>query len=68
MLASDSVDVKNVTRVRARQVGPLALVDVEVEVLPDLSALFMRAIEEQVRMHIISKVDGDTRRGGKGNG
>eukprot|EP00585_Thalassiosira_rotula_P007369 CAMPEP_0196137420 /NCGR_PEP_ID=MMETSP0910-20130528/5405_1 /TAXON_ID=49265 /ORGANISM="Thalassiosira rotula, Strain GSO102" /LENGTH=492 /DNA_ID=CAMNT_0041397871 /DNA_START=588 /DNA_END=2066 /DNA_ORIENTATION=+ len=58
MLASDDADVKNVTRVRARQVGSSALVDVEVEVPPDLSASCMRAIEERVRVRIVSEVEG----------
>lgn len=58
MVAAEDVDIKGVTRVRARQVGSSALVDVEVEVPPDLSASAMRAIEERIRMRIMSEVDG----------
>ena len=56
--ASDDADVRRVTRVRARQVGSSALVDVEVEVPPDLSASAMRAIEERIRVRIVSEVGG----------
>ncbi len=56
--ASDDADVRRVTRVRARQVGSSALVDVEVEVPPDLSASAMRAIEERIRVRIASEVEG----------
>jgi divalent metal cation (Fe/Co/Zn/Cd) transporter len=56
--ASDDADVRRVTRVRARQVGSSALVDVEVEVPPDLSASAMRAIEERIRVRIVSEVNG----------
>lgn len=58
MVASDDADIRNVTRVRARQVGSAALVDVEVEVPPDLSASAMKAIEERIRVRIASEVDG----------
>jgi len=56
--ARDDADVRGIARVRARQVGSSALVDVEVEVPPDLSASAMRAIEERVRVRIVSEVDG----------
>ncbi|KAL3800284.1 hypothetical protein ACHAW5_009866 [Stephanodiscus triporus] len=56
--ASDDADVRRVTRVRARQVGSSALVDVEVEVPPELSASAMRAIEERIRVRIVSEVNG----------
>mmetsp|Transcript_12144 Transcript_12144/g.21611 ORF Transcript_12144/g.21611 Transcript_12144/m.21611 type:complete len:629 (+) Transcript_12144:100-1986(+) len=58
MVASNDADIKGVTRVRARQVGSSALVDVEVEVPPDLSASCMRAIEERIRVRIVSEVEG----------
>lgn len=58
MVASDDADIRNVTRVRARQVGSSALVDVAVEVPPDLSATAMRAIEERIRVRIASEVTG----------
>ena len=57
-ISSADADVKNVTRVRARQVGPSALVDVEVTTPRDLSASAMRAIEERVRVRILADVDG----------
>ncbi|KAL7529036.1 hypothetical protein ACHAWF_002818 [Thalassiosira exigua] len=57
-VASEDADVKQVTRVRARQVGSSALVDVQVEVPPDLSASAMKAIEERVRTKIHADVDG----------
>lgn len=57
-LASDDADVKSVSRVRARQVGSLALVDVEVDVPPGLSASCMRAIEERLRVRIAGEVVG----------
>ncbi|KAL3822794.1 hypothetical protein ACHAXA_005959 [Cyclostephanos tholiformis] len=56
--ASYDADVRRVTRVRARQVGSSASVDVEVEVSPDLSASAMRAIEERIRVRIVSEVNG----------
>jgi cation diffusion facilitator family transporter len=56
--ASEDADVRRVSRVRARQVGSSALVDVEVEVPPDLSASAMRAIEERIRVRIVSEVNG----------
>lgn len=58
LISSDDADVKGVTRVRARQVGSSALVDVEVNVPRDLSASAMRAIEERIRVRIIAEVDG----------
>ncbi|KAL3757858.1 hypothetical protein ACHAWU_002778 [Discostella pseudostelligera] len=58
MVASDDADIRRVTRVRARQVGSSALVDVEVEVPSDLSASAMRAIEERIRVRILSEVGG----------
>ena len=58
LVASDDTDISNVTRVRARQVGSKALVDVEVEVPPDLSASAMRAIEERIKVRIVAEVDG----------
>mmetsp|Transcript_14134 Transcript_14134/g.23106 ORF Transcript_14134/g.23106 Transcript_14134/m.23106 type:complete len:632 (+) Transcript_14134:91-1986(+) len=58
MIASADADIRNVTRVRARQVGSSALVDVEVTVPPDLSASAMRAIEERIRVRILSEVSG----------
>jgi len=57
-MASCDVDISGVTRVRARQVGSAALVDVEVEVHPDLSASCVRAIEERTRVRIASGVEG----------
>jgi len=57
-IASDDADIRSVGRVRARQVGSSALVDVEVEVAPDLSASCMRAIEERLRVRIASEVEG----------
>ncbi len=56
--ASEDADVRRVARVRARQVGSSALVDVEVEVAPDLSASAMRAIEERIRVRIVSELNG----------
>jgi len=56
--ASYDADIQGVTRVRARQVGSSALVDVEVEVPRDLSASAMRAIEKRTRVRIISEVEG----------
>ena len=56
--AADDADVRRVTRVRARQVGSSALVDVAVDVPPDLSASAMRAIEERIRVRIVSEVNG----------
>ena len=58
MVASEDADIKQVTRVRARQVGSSALVDVEVEVPPDLSASAMKAIEERIRTKINADVEG----------
>lgn len=58
IIASEDADIKGVTRVRARQVGSSALVDVEVEVPPDLSASAMRAIEERIRVRIVAEVNG----------
>eukprot|EP00984_Skeletonema_dohrnii_P003593 scaffold1219_cov81-Skeletonema_dohrnii-CCMP3373.AAC.5 len=58
MIASADADIRNVTRVRARQVGSSALVDVEVTAPPDFSASAMRAIEERVRVRILSDVSG----------
>ena len=58
MVASEDTDINGVTRVRARQVGSSALVDVEVEVPPDLSSSAMRAIEERIRVRISSDVKG----------
>lgn len=58
LVASDDADIRRVTRVRARQVGSSALVDVEVEVPSDLSASAMRAIEERIRVRILSEVGG----------
>mmetsp|Transcript_20671 Transcript_20671/g.41970 ORF Transcript_20671/g.41970 Transcript_20671/m.41970 type:complete len:617 (-) Transcript_20671:286-2136(-) len=57
-VSSRDADVKEVTRVRARQVGSSALVDVAVTTGPDLSASAMRAVEERIRAKIISDVDG----------
>jgi cation diffusion facilitator family transporter len=57
-ISRDDPDVKEVKRVRARQVGSKALVDVEVETPPDLSASAMRAIEERLRVRILADVDG----------
>jgi divalent metal cation (Fe/Co/Zn/Cd) transporter len=57
-IASADADIRNVTRVRARQVGSSALVDVEVTAPPDFSASAMRAIEERVRVRILSDVSG----------
>ena len=56
--ASDDADVRRVTRVRARQVGSSALVDVAVDVPPELSASAMRAIEERIRVRIVAEVFG----------
>ena len=56
--ALDNADVTRVVRVQARQVGLSALVDLEVEVSPDLPALAMRAIEERIRVRIVSEVGG----------
>jgi len=58
VVASEDADIEGVTRVRARQVGSSALVDVEVEVPPDLSASAIRAIEERIRVRIVSEVEG----------
>lgn len=58
MVAWEDADIRSVTRVRARQVGSSALVDVAVEVPPDLSATAMRAIEERIRVRITSEVVG----------
>jgi len=57
--ALEDADVHNVARVRARQVGSSALVDVEVEVSAELSASAMRAIEERIRVRIKSEVEGN---------
>ena len=58
VVSGEDLDVKNVIRVRARQVGSKALVDVEVETPPDLSASAMKAIEERIRVRILADVDG----------
>lgn len=58
LVASQDPDIEGVTRVRARQVGSRALVDVDVDVPPDLSASAIRAIEERIRVRIVSEVDG----------
>ena len=57
-VASDDADVRNVTRVRARQVGSSALVDVAVTTDSDLSSSAMRVIEERLRFKILSDVNG----------
>lgn len=57
-IALADADIRNVTRVRARQVGSSALVDVEVTAPPDFSASAMRAIEERIRTRILSDVSG----------
>ena len=56
--SSEDPDVRNVTKVRARQVGSSALVDVDVDVPIDLSASAHRAIEERIRVRILKCVDG----------
>ena len=58
IVSSEDADVRNVTRVRARQVGSRALVDVDVDVPLELSASAHRAIEERIRVRIMSDVDG----------
>lgn len=58
LIASADADIKNVTRVRARQVGSKALVDVEVTAPQDLSASAMRAIEERIRVRILAEAPG----------
>lgn len=57
-VASDDPDVREVTRVRARQVGSKALVDVLLTTPPDLSSSAMKAIEERIRVRIFADVDG----------
>lgn len=54
VVSGEDPDVKNVVRVRARQVGSKALVDVEVETPPDLSASALKAIEERIRVRILA--------------
>ena len=58
IVSSEDADVRNVTRVRARQVGSRALVDVDVDVPLELSASAHRAIEERIRVRIMSDVEG----------
>ena len=58
IVSSEDADVRNVTRVRARQVGSPALVDVDVDVPLELSASAHRAIEERIRVRIMSDVEG----------
>lgn len=58
IVSSEDIDVRNVTRVRARQVGSSALVDVDIDVPIELSASAHRAIEERIRVRIIKEVDG----------
>ena len=58
MVAPNNADIKGVTRVRARQVDSLALVNMEVEVPPDLSASCMWTIKECIRIRILSEVEG----------
>ena len=58
MVAPNNADIKGVTRVRARQVDSLALVNMEVEVPPDLSASCMWAIKERICIRIVSEVEG----------
>ena len=58
IVSSEDADVRNVTRVRARQVGSRALVDVDVDVPLELSASAHRAIEERIRVRVMSDVDG----------
>lgn len=57
-VASEDADVKDVVRVRARQVGSKALVDVEVSTPQDFSASAMKAIEERIRVRVLSDVSG----------
>ena len=57
-VASDDPDVREVTRVRARQVGSKSLVDVLLTTPPDLSSSAMKAIEERIRVRIFADVDG----------
>lgn len=56
--AANDPDVHAVSRVRARQVGPSALVDVDLRVAPDLSASAVRAVEERARARIVATTRG----------
>mmetsp|Transcript_14893 Transcript_14893/g.21059 ORF Transcript_14893/g.21059 Transcript_14893/m.21059 type:complete len:638 (+) Transcript_14893:168-2081(+) len=58
-LAANTEDVREVTRVRARQVGSSAIVDVEVSMDVDLASSAARAIEERIKSRIMSETNGD---------
>ncbi|GKY96249.1 hypothetical protein MPSEU_000584700 [Mayamaea pseudoterrestris] len=54
-LAETHGDVLSVTQIRARQVGPKAFMDVAVEIPPDFSSSAIRAVEDMVRLRVISE-------------
>jgi len=57
-LAANTEDVREVTRVRARQVGSSAIVDVEVSMDNDLASSAARAIEERIKSRILEETNG----------
>jgi len=64
LIASKQEDVHEVTRVRARQVGSSAIIDVEVCMQDDLSSSAARAIEERLRAQILEQdgvIDADVK-------
>ena len=54
-IAREQQDVKEVKRVRARQVGSSAMIDVEVKMIEDLSSSAARAIEERLRARLLEQ-------------
>lgn len=54
-IASQQEDVHEVTRVRARQVGSSAMIDVEVSMQDDLSSSAARAIEERLKAQLLEQ-------------
>ena len=54
-IASQQEDVQEVTRVRARQVGSSAMIDVEVSMQEDLSSSAARAIEERLKAQLLQQ-------------
>lgn len=55
IIANEQEDVDQVTRVRARQVGSSAMIDVEVSMQEDLSSSAARAIEERLRATLLEQ-------------
>jgi len=61
-------DVINIERVRSRQVGSLALVDVEVATADGLSSSATRAIEDRIKWRIMEEEGKGGRNEGEGGG